>query len=83
MQSIVILLPSESSTQVRSIAASSRFGRREYIYGFFVRIGFSKKVHLTLVGGVLEEFLDKVDVGHDHTAAAVALETKLVHRITN
>lgn len=32
--------------------------------------------------GILEQFLDQVDVGHDHTAAAVALEAKLVHGIT-
>ena len=30
---------------------------------------------------VLEELLDKVDVGHDHTAAAVSLETELVHSV--
>lgn len=34
------------------------------------------------VGDVLEQFLDQVDVGHDHTAAAVPLEAELVHRIT-
>lgn len=31
---------------------------------------------------VLEKFLDQVDVGHDHAAAAVALQAKLVHGIT-
>lgn len=31
---------------------------------------------------VLEKFLDQVDVGHDHAAAAVALQTELVHRVT-
>jgi hypothetical protein len=30
---------------------------------------------------VLEKLLDKVDVGHDHTAAAVSLETELVHSV--
>lgn len=31
---------------------------------------------------VLEKLLNKVDVGHDHAAAAVALQAKLVHRVT-
>lgn len=30
---------------------------------------------------VLEKLLDKVNVGHDHTAAAVSLETELVHSV--
>lgn len=30
---------------------------------------------------VLEKLLDEVDMGHDHPAATVALETKLVHRV--
>lgn len=34
-----------------------------------------------VVADVLEQFLDEVDVGHDHAAAAVSLEAKLVHRI--
>lgn len=34
------------------------------------------------LGGVLEELLDQVDVRHDHTAAAVALEAELVHGLT-
>ena len=31
---------------------------------------------------VLEELLDQVNVGHDHAAAAIALQPKLVHGIT-
>lgn len=31
---------------------------------------------------LLEELLDQVDVRHDHTAAAVALEAELVHGLT-
>jgi hypothetical protein len=31
---------------------------------------------------VLEELLDQVDVGHDHAAAAVALQAKLIHGVT-
>lgn len=37
---------------------------------------------VSAIGSVLEKLLDKVDVGHDHAAAAVALEAKLVHSIT-
>jgi hypothetical protein len=33
------------------------------------------------VRSVLEKLLDKVDVGHDHTSAAVSLETELVHSV--
>jgi hypothetical protein len=33
------------------------------------------------IRSVLEELLDKVDVGHDHTAAAVSLKTELVHSV--
>jgi hypothetical protein len=32
--------------------------------------------------GVLEELLDKINVGHDHAAAAVALQTELIHGIS-
>lgn len=31
---------------------------------------------------VLQELLDQVDVGHDHTATAVPLEAELVHGVT-
>lgn len=30
---------------------------------------------------VLEQLLDEIDVGHDHTATAVTLEAELVHGI--
>lgn len=30
---------------------------------------------------VLEQLLDQVDVGHDHAAAAVALQAELVHGV--
>lgn len=30
---------------------------------------------------LLEELLDQVDVGHDHSAATVSLQTKLIHGI--
>lgn len=32
--------------------------------------------------GLLEELLDKINVGHDHTAAAVALQAELIHGIS-
>ena len=36
------------------------------------------------LGGVvvLEKLLDKINVGHDHAAAAVSLQTELVHSVT-
>lgn len=34
---------------------------------------------MSKVSDVPEELLDKVDVGHEHTAAAVAGEAELVH----
>lgn len=37
---------------------------------------------LSFCGVVLEEFLDEVDVGHDHAPAAVTAEFKLVHGIS-
>jgi hypothetical protein len=33
-------------------------------------------------GRVPEQLLDQVDVGHEHTAAAVACQAKLVHGVT-
>jgi hypothetical protein len=37
---------------------------------------------LLFAGNVLEELLDQVDVGQDHAAAAVALETDGVEGVT-
>ena len=31
---------------------------------------------------LLEQFFDKIHMGHDHAPAAVALASKLIHRIT-
>ncbi len=33
------------------------------------------------VGDLLEQFFDEVDVGHDHSTAAVSLAAQLVHRV--
>jgi hypothetical protein len=38
--------------------------------------------NIALDGVVPEEFLDKVDVGHDHSAAAVAVQAEQVHGVT-
>jgi hypothetical protein len=40
------------------------------------------QVGFLFTGDVLEEFLDQVDVGEDHAAAAVALETDVVEGVT-
>jgi hypothetical protein len=33
-------------------------------------------------GRVPEQLLDQVDVGHEHTAAAVACQAELIHGVT-
>jgi hypothetical protein len=35
-----------------------------------------------VLGSVLEEFFDEIDVGHDHSAAAVSFAAQLVHGIS-
>lgn len=44
-------------------------------------VRFTEINDVRICRGILEQFLDQIDVGHDHAATAVSLAAQLIHRI--